>query len=212
MSRPTTRLENVYRKQGYANIVGLDEAGKGAWAGPVVAGAVLLPEKIDLPKLNDSKLLRAPQREELYDLIVNGAVAWGVGVVDAYLVDEIGLAQAHRQAMQDALREMSIQIDLVLADGIGINRLGFETICVVKGDQKVRSIAAASILAKVTRDRLMKEFAKEYPGYGFDEHKGYGTQRHQEAIAQHGICPLHRLSYSPIQIYWQQNLFASLQS
>ncbi len=210
MPRPSSRLENTYRKQGYSIIAGLDEAGKGAWAGPVVAGAVLLPERIDLPDLNDSKLLSPAKREELYDLIVRGATAWGAGIVDAHLVDEMGLAQAHRVAMQNALAEMGVKIDLVLADGKGINRLGYQTICIVKGDQKVRCIAAASIIAKVTRDRLMRQLAQEYPHYGFDEHKGYGTRQHQEAIARHGICPLHRLSYSPIQLYWQQNLFASL--
>jgi ribonuclease HII len=207
MPRPTSRLENDYRNQGYQAIAGLDEAGKGAWAGPVVAAAVILPEKVQLPKLNDSKLLTAPLREELYQLITDQAVSYGIGIRRAYEVDEIGLGEAHRQAMRDAVAQLSVSADILLVDGKGIKQLGVETVCVVKGDQRVRCIAAASILAKVTRDRLMAELGEKHPDYGFAAHKGYGTKKHEEAIAKHGPCDIHRLSYTPVYQYWQANLF-----
>lgn len=207
MSRPSVRIENQYLSQGFQNIAGLDEAGKGAWAGPLVAAAVILPEKVRLPRLNDSKLLTEKKREELYELITRKALAWGVGIEDAYLIDEIGLAEAHRRTMRKAVQQLSIAADLLLVDGFGIKQLGVESICIVKGDQKVRCIAAASIIAKVTRDRLMNELHEQHPEYGFAEHKGYGTKQHQEALAEHGICPLHRLSYIPVFTQWQGDLF-----
>lgn len=207
MARPTAKLEKEYQEQGYQLIAGLDEAGKGAWAGPVVSAAVVLPDKTSLPHLNDSKLLSHKQREELFLLVKGQAIAWGVGVVDAYLVDEIGLAEAHRQSMRLAVKELGMKPNLLLVDGTGIKQLGIKAECIVKGDQKVRCIAAASILAKVTRDRLMVEYEKEHPGYGFANHKGYGTQEHQDAIAANGICGIHRLSYTPVHNFWQQNLF-----
>lgn len=207
MSSPSQKLENDYRKQGYSCIAGLDEAGKGAWAGPVVAGAVVLPENLRIPNLNDSKLVRPQVRDELYDLIVQKALSWGVGIKEAFLVDEIGLAEAHRQAMREAVDNLKKKADLLLVDGKGINQLGVKSVCIVKGDQKVRAIAAASIIAKVSRDRIMNELHKKFPDYGFDEHKGYGTAKHQQAIAEKGICGIHRLSYVPVFYQWQGDLF-----
>lgn len=208
MPFPSAKLELEYLKQGFASVAGLDEAGKGAWAGPVVAGAVILPEDADLPGLNDSKLVTEPNRERLYQAILEQAVAWGVGIQDAYTVDEVGLAQAHRMAMQQAVDMLSVRPELLLVDGTGIKQLGVQAVCIIKGDRKVRCIAAASIIAKVTRDRLMRELHESFPQYGFADHKGYGTAQHQQAIARHGVCDLHRLSYEPVYLGWQRSLFA----
>ena len=207
MKTPSSQLENQYIRQGYSAIAGLDEAGNGAWAGPVVAGAVVLPAKARLPFLADSKLLTEAKREDLYERILDQALAWGVGIQEAFLIDEIGLAETHRRAMREAVENLNIEVDLLLIDGIGIRQLGVQSVCIVKGDQKVRSISAASILAKVTRDRLMKELDNQYPGYGFAEHKGYGTSAHQKAIVQKGVCGIHRLSYVPVFYQWQGDLF-----
>jgi len=207
MQRPTARLENKYKEEGYQLIAGLDEAGKGAWAGPVVAAAVVLPSKVSLPKLNDSKLLSTSLREGLFDLIIEQSIAYGIGIRDAYIVDEIGLAEAHRQAMREAVEKLDMKVDLLLVDGLGIKQLGVKAECIVKGDQKVRCIAAASVLAKVTRDRMMREFNKNHPDYGFHKHKGYGTKEHEEAISEYGPCELHRLSYTPVYRAWQKALF-----
>ena len=207
MARPTAKIQNEYTRLGYSCIAGVDEVGLGAWAGPVVAGAVILPVKIQLPYLNDSKLVSVSRREELYFLIKEKAIAWGIGVQEAYLVDEIGLAETHRRAMRQAVKNLGSKVDLLLVDGRGIKQLGVETICIVKGDQKVRSIAAASIIAKVTRDNIMEEMHKEWPEYGFNEHKGYGTLKHRRAIAEYGVHKSHRLSYLPVFNQWQGNLF-----
>lgn len=207
MIRPTARIENSYKKQGFSCIAGIDEVGRGAWAGPLVAAAVVLPEKVNLPKLNDSKLLTAPQREELYVLIKEQAIAYGVSIQEGYLVDEIGLGEVNKLAMREAVKQLEAKVDLLLVDGRGINQLGIETVCIVKGDQKVRSIAAASILAKVVRDEIMQKMHEELPDYGFIDHKGYGTSKHQAALALHGVCKYHRLSYLPVFSQWQGDLF-----
>lgn len=207
MSRPTIRFEKLYRDQGYATIAGLDEAGKGAWAGPVVAGAVILPDDVDLPKLNDSKLLTAKMRDKLYEMIVQQAIAWSVGIQEAHVVDEIGLSAAHKLAMRQAVEGLNTKPDFLLIDGIGIRQLGVASTCIIKGDQKVRCIAAASIIAKVTRDRIMVALHEQFPYYGFADHKGYGTKEHRNAIHKHGICEIHRLSYEPVSCGWQRRLF-----
>jgi ribonuclease HII len=200
-------MELEYLRQGISAIAGLDEAGKGAWAGPVVAGAVILPEVVDLPGLNDSKMITEKARERLYEAIIEQAIAWGVGIQDAYAVDEIGLAQAHRLAMQQSVEALSVRPELLLVDGMGIKQLGVKAVCIIKGDRKVRCIAAASIIAKVTRDRLMKQLHEEFPQYGFANHKGCGTAEHQSALLRHGVCYLHRLSYEPVYQGWQRSLF-----
>lgn len=208
MPTPSAKLELSFLAQGFRAIAGLDEAGKGAWAGPVVSAAVILPERTKLPGLDDSKRLSAKQRLALYERIVEQAVAWGVGIRDAYDIDEIGLAEAHRQSMREAIDALQPRPELLLVDGIGIRQLGLRTHCIIKGDQKVRCIAAASIIAKVTRDRMMTEIAEQFPQYGFDEHKGYGTEQHHAALLAHGVCSLHRLSYAPVYRGWQTSLFA----
>lgn len=205
-SHPTIRIEKEYWAQGFARIAGLDEVGKGAWAGPVVSAAVILPEETDLPGLNDSKMLSASQREELFLLIKEQALAYSVGLEDAWMVDEVGLAEAHRRTMQKAVKNLSLAADLLLVDGMGIKQLGVKSICIIKGDQKVRCIAAASIIAKVTRDALMKEYDEKYPGYGFADHKGYGTHQHTQALLKQGVCAIHRLSYEPVFRGWQGSL------
>lgn len=208
MPSPTATLELEVAGRGFRVIAGVDEAGKGAWAGPVVAGAVILPEKTRLPGLDDSKRLTARQRAVLYDLIIEQAIAWGVGLRDAYAIDEIGLAEAHRQAMQEAVDALNPRPDYLLVDGVGIRQLGVRAECIIKGDQKVRCIAAASIIAKVTRDRMMEELDERFPGYGFSNHKGYGTKEHHEALFSRGVCDLHRLSYEPVFRGWQVSLFS----
>lgn len=203
---PTNELEQEYQKKGFNLIAGLDEVGKGSWAGPMVSAAVILPNEIDLPKLNDSKLVSEKNREYLYELITQNAVAWGIGIVSWIEIDEQGLGEAHRNSMRLAVQNLQTKPDYLLVDGSGISLLGVESSCVVKGDQKVRCIAAASIIAKVTRDRLMKEYAIQYPEYGFDRHKGYGTADHQEALNAHGVSPIHRLSYKPVFRIWSGEL------
>lgn len=206
MPKPSFEIEHEYTEQGYQVLAGLDEAGKGAWAGPVVSAAVILPDEIDLPKLNDSKLLKESVREELYDLVCEQSIAYGVGIIDAEEIDRVGLAQAHRNSMNQAVAQLSIQPDLLLVDGKGISGLSCRHICIVKGDQKSNSIAAASILAKVTRDRLMKKYHRQLSQYQFHLHKGYGTKVHQEALEEHGPSIIHRVSYAPVAKFFQTSM------
>lgn len=205
---PTIKIEKEFQKKGYKIIAGLDEAGKGSWAGPVVAAAIILPEKIELPKLNDSKLLSEKVRLGLYKKITQQAISYGVGVAESAVIDEFGLAKAHRFAMEDSLRQLSEQVDFVLLDGKGIKVSTHKFECIVKGDQKVRCISAASIIAKVVRDKMMKVYDEEFPGYGFSLHKGYGTKFHQDMLNKLGPCDIHRKSYQPIQKFFQTQLFS----
>lgn len=207
MKKPNRKIEAIYNRQGFLHIAGIDEAGKGAWAGPVVAAAVVLPQKVRLSQLNDSKMMSKHDREQMFDLIKIKALDYGVGVVDNTIIDEIGLAEAHRLAIRTAVSGLSSVADLLLVDGVGIKMLGVKSVCIVKGDQKVSCISAASVLAKVTRDRIMSDYHQQFPLYGFNKHKGYGTQVHQNALNQHGVCPLHRLSYAPLKGYVQNKLF-----
>lgn len=183
----------------YENIAGLDEAGTGSWAGPVVAAAVILPsKKIHLPGLTDSKLLTSSKREKLFELIVKKCT-FGIGIVKNTYLDRFGLSHAVRAAFEIALSELDITPDLLLIDGRDIYSFAIPHISIIKGDRKVRAISAASILAKVTRDRIMTEYAKEHPNYMFDKHKGYGTGQHRQLLKRYGPSPIHRLSYEPIK-------------
>lgn len=176
-------------------LAGVDEAGRGPLAGPVTAAAVVLPEDAVIDGLNDSKKLSEKRREELFDVIRDNALAYAVYSVDEKRIDEINILQATFEAMRGAVGALDVIPDLVLVDG---NRSpGLELPCetVVKGDSKSMSIAAASILAKVTRDRYMRRMAEIYPGYGFEKHKGYGTKAHYEAIERLGICDIHRRTF-----------------
>lgn len=195
--------ENELRKNGYATIAGIDEAGRGPLAGPVVAAAVLFDfEEIPpaLTKLADSKKLTARQRATLYDAILEHAAAYGIGIVDHVLIDEINILQATFVAMHRAIDGLAAFPDLVVIDGnLPLPRYRRPQRSVVDGDALIFSIAAASVLAKVTRDRLMERFHEQYPQYCFDRHKGYGTKLHLEALREHGPCEIHRRSFAPVK-------------
>lgn len=179
-------------------IVGMDEAGRGSWAGPVVAAAVILPRGLRLGGLNDSKLVLPAKREELFGKIIK-TCAYGVGLASHEEVDQCGLLQATFYAFKRALENLPVKADHILIDGRDKFAFVIPHTSIIRGDQKVRCISAASIIAKVTRDRLMVEYSKKYPQYGFDIHKGYGTEVHQEALRTHGPCELHRKSYEPLK-------------
>ncbi len=184
-----------YREKGYEVICGVDEAGRGPLAGPVCAAAVILPENYEIPGLNDSKQLTDKKRRELYPIIKEEALAWGIAFVDEKTIDEVNILNATFMAMKDAISQLEMKPDLALIDGNRVSDFGVEAIPVVKGDAKVASIAAASILAKVARDDVMDAMAETYPEYGFEVHKGYGTKRHYAAITVHGMCPIHRRTF-----------------
>ena len=190
--------ETELHRQGYVNIAGVDEVGRGPLAGPVVAAAVVLPEDFDVLGIDDSKKLSEKRREELFGVILEKAVAWGIGMADHSTIDEINILQATKLAMKDAIADLSGKlegIDYVIFDAVKINDLKLPQEAVIKGDSKILAVAAASIVAKVTRDRLMVAYAEEYPGYGFEKNKGYGTKQHYEGIARQGICPIHRKTF-----------------
>lgn len=176
-------------------ICGVDEAGRGPLAGPVCAAAVILPRHLELPGLTDSKKLTDKKRRELFPQIKEQAVAYGIGFASEKEIDEINILQATFLAMQRALDQLSVKPDLALIDGNREKDFGLPVKTVVKGDSLSANIAAASILAKVTRDDLMLEMAKEYPEYGFEVHKGYGTKAHYAALTEHGPCPTHRMTF-----------------
>ena len=176
-------------------ICGVDEAGRGPWVGPVVAGAVIFPKDCDILYINDSKKLSEKKREELYSVILEKAVAWGVGIVSPQRIDEINILQATYEAMRDAIRSLDPQPDLLLNDAVKIPGISVLQIPIVKGDAQSASIGAASILAKVTRDRIMREYDSQYPEFHFAENKGYGTAAHIEALRRLGPTPIHRRSF-----------------
>lgn len=179
----------------YKNIAGIDEAGRGPLAGPVVAGAVILPRDCEILYLNDSKQVNKNKREELFDEIKEKAVAYGVGIASPEIIDKINILQATYRAMGEAVSNMQVMPDCLLVDAVTIPGMACKQVGIVKGDEKSLSIAAASIIAKVTRDRMMTEFDKIYPEYGFASHKGYGSKAHIEAIKKHGPCPIHRATF-----------------
>lgn len=176
-------------------ICGIDEVGRGPLAGPVVAGAVILPKDCDILYLNDSKQLSAKKREELYDEIMEKAVATGIGLVSHQRIDEINILQATYEAMRIAINNLSVKPDLLLNDAVTIPEVTIPQVPIIKGDAKSASIAAASIIAKVSRDRLMEQMDLVYPGYDFIGNKGYGSKRHLEALKTQGPCPIHRSSF-----------------
>ena len=188
-------IEHSYFEQGLKLICGVDEAGRGPLAGPVCAAAVILPPDIDIPGLNDSKKLSDKKRRELFPIIQEKAVAYGIAIADHTEIDEINILQATFLAMRRALEQLSIQPELALIDGNRETDFGIPVRTVVHGDSLSASIAAASILAKVTRDDMMLQMAQLYPQYGFEIHKGYGTKAHYAALTEHGPCPVHRMSF-----------------
>lgn len=192
-------FENQGRSEGFVHIAGVDEAGRGPLAGPVVAAACILPENYLICGVNDSKKLSANQREILFNsLITDPNICYAVAIVSSQIIDEINILQASLKAMADAVAALKITPDLILVDGN--KRLqSLNSRCIVKGDAKSLSIAAASILAKVTRDKLMMQLHESFPQYGFDRHKGYATALHLEALRSFGPCPEHRLSFAPVR-------------
>lgn len=188
-------IEENCRKEGYRVICGVDEAGRGPLAGPVCAAAVILPEGLEIPGLNDSKKLSDKKRRELFPVIQEQAIAFGIGWADEKEIDEINILQATFLAMHRALEAMGTVPDLALVDGNRDPGFSIPTKTVVKGDSLSASIAAASVLAKVSRDVLMEEMAEKYPGYGFEIHKGYGTKAHYAALEEKGPCEIHRMTF-----------------
>ena len=188
-------IENSLYSEGYKMICGVDEAGRGPLAGPVCAAAVILPKGLELPGLNDSKKLTDKKRRELFPIIKDHAIAYGIGLVTHEEIDEINILQATYLAMERAIAQLNGMADFALIDGNRAKDFGLPVRTVVKGDSLSASIAAASVLAKVTRDDLMLEMAEKYPEYGFEVHKGYGTKAHYEALHAHGHCEIHRVTF-----------------
>ena len=203
---PTQREENRLRKKGYKYIAGLDEVGKGAWAGPLVAAAVILPEDYQIKGLKDSKALTPIARKQLYLEIVKNAANWSVGIVSERIIDRIGIEGANIKAMEAALQKLTIEPDFLLVDYIMLSHLTIPSLSFKKGDQRIASVAAASIIAKVTRDFILTDEHKKYPQYGFDKHKGYGTSEHHKMICKNGVCRIHRQSFKPVQKVLQKNI------
>lgn len=197
--KPTFELEAAELQLHGGPIAGVDEAGRGPWAGPVVAAAVILDPARIPANIDDSKVIDEDGRAYLYNRILKVAEV-GVGIADIDRIDRDNILAATLWAMSQAIAQLRSKPKLVLIDGNRSPRLGIETRTIVKGDAKCVSIAAASIVAKVTRDRLMMNLAKEFPGYGFEKHKGYGTPEHQAAIERLGVCALHRRSFKPVQL------------
>jgi ribonuclease HII len=193
--RVSLRYEEGCRAKGFRNVAGVDEVGRGPLAGPVVAAAVCFPEGLFLPEVNDSKQLSGEERERLYGRIMGCATAVGIGTVDHTVIDEVNILQATYRAMHEAIRQLAIRPDHLLIDGNRFEPNGIPFTTIVEGDALSLSIAAASIIAKVTRDRIMIAYDALYPEYGFAKHKGYATAEHREAIFKFGFCPIHRRSF-----------------
>lgn len=188
-------IEDSLYAEGYEMICGVDEAGRGPLAGPVCAAAVILPKGLELPGLNDSKKLSDKKRRELFPIIKEQAIAYGIGLVSHEEIDAINILQATYLAMERAIAQLDGKADFALIDGNRAKDFGIPLRTVVKGDSLSASIAAASVLAKVTRDDIMLEMAEKYPEYGFEVHKGYGTKAHYEALRAYGHCPIHRMTF-----------------
>jgi len=187
--------EREYKAKGFEIICGVDEAGRGPLAGPVCAAAVILPLDIEIDGLNDSKKLTEKKREALYDVITEKAIAYGIALADERVIDEINILNATYKAMNEAISGLSLTPDICFIDGNRSKGIEYNNVCIVGGDGKSASIAAASILAKVTRDRFMLEMDKKYPEYCFYKHKGYGTKLHYEKIREYGASPIHRMTF-----------------
>ncbi len=189
------QIEHQYMAEGYQLICGVDEAGRGPLAGPVCAAAVILPSDTNIPGLNDSKKLTDKKRRELYPVIKENALAYGIAFASHEEIDEINILQATYLAMERALTQLSVKPDLALIDGNRAKDFGLPVKTIVHGDSLSANIAAASVLAKVTRDEYMEKKAEEYPQYGFDIHKAYGTKAHYEALRNFGPSPIHRMTF-----------------
>ena len=195
---PTDEFELEARRRGYRRIAGLDEAGRGPLAGPVVAAAVILPTRCRLDGVDDSKQVSEPERTRLYDVIMQRAQAVAVGVATEQEIDRLNILEATRLAMSRALASLTAPADCLLIDAVELPNLAIPSRSIIKGDTLSVSIAAASIVAKVTRDRMMAMYHQTYPAYNFLSHKGYGTVEHLKRLAQHGPCAIHRRSFAPV--------------
>ena len=190
------RQEDELRNRGFNMICGIDEAGRGPLAGPVVVASVIMPADSMIEGVNDSKKVSEKKREKLYDLILGEAISYGIGIVGQDEIDEINILNATKKGLTMSLQELTQKPDLIIVDALSkINTLGIPYESIIKGDAKCYSISAASIIAKVTRDRIMREWDKIYPQYGFATHKGYGTSSHIKAIIENGPCPIHRKTF-----------------
>ena len=191
-----SKFEKEYNEKGYELIGGIDEAGRGPLAGPVVAACVILPKGCVIEGVNDSKKLSEKKREELYEEITQKAVAWSIGIMDNNVIDDINILEATRKAMTHTIEELGVKPDYIFIDAEKkVDTKGIPYLPIVKGDALSISIASASIIAKVTRDRMMKEYDQMFPDYGVEKHKGYGTKAHKEAIKDHGLTIIHRKSF-----------------
>jgi ribonuclease HII len=198
LERDPLFFERSTREAGYRCIAGLDEAGRGPLAGPVVAAAVVLPDGLLIPGLTDSKQVPEQERERLFEVIRMKAVCYGIGMVDEQTIDRVNILQATIIAMERALQTLNPQPDYLLLDAISLPRVSLPQKPIIKGDCRSHTIAAASILAKVARDRMMQELHKIYPHYNFQKHKGYGTKEHLLLLREHGPCDAHRRTFSPV--------------
>lgn len=190
--------ENEFRRKGYKNILGIDEAGRGPLAGPLVVAGVMLPEGFDHEEINDSKQVSDKKRRELFNVIKENAIEIVVNVVDVETIDKLNILRATKEGMQEIVRTVGDKCDAVFVDAVKLDDMGKPVLSLIKGDALSRSIAAASIIAKVTRDDIMEELDKEFPMYDFKNNKGYGTKKHLLALEKYGITKHHRLSYAPV--------------
>ena len=199
---PTLQYELPLWQQGFLAVAGIDEAGRGCWAGPVTAGAVILPADPGilerLSGVRDSKLMTPAERDAVFSLIPGEARAWAGGEADSAEIDRLGILNATRLAMKRAIAALPLRPDYLLIDYVRLHDVTIPQIGIAHGDMVSLSIAAASVMAKVTRDREMEALAEQYPEYGFEKHKGYGTKQHQEALARFGPCPIHRMTFKPL--------------
>lgn len=212
MILPTQNYEIELAAKGYRYIAGIDEAGRGAWAGPLVAAAVIMPHDFKIKEVRDSKLLSAKNRESLFIKIKKVALDWSVGIVDVDFINQYNIGAANIKAFEQSISGLSIEPDYLLLDGILKIKSSTPYYSIKDGDAKVYSIAAASIIAKVTRDEILKKAHVQFPAYGFSKHKGYGTKAHIQALERYGISEFHRVLYKPIQkfIHDEKNIKTKL--
>ena len=190
-------IEKELYEKGFKNICGIDEAGRGPLAGPVVVAGVIMPQDSMIEGVNDSKKVSEKKREKLYDLILDEAISYSVAIIGQDVIDDINILQATKQGVTQVVEGLDVKPDLIVIDALNhINTKGIPYNSIIKGDAKCYNIVAASIIAKVTRDRIVREWDSIYPQYGFIQHKGYGTAKHIEAIKQYGLCPIHRRSFT----------------
>ena len=186
----------LYKSERIKYICGIDEAGRGPLAGPVVVGCVIMPKDSMIEGVNDSKKISEKKREQLYEVITKEAICYSVGIINEKVIDEINILNATKKALTEAIKDLKVKPDVIMVDALNkIDTCGIPYISMIKGDARVYSIACASIIAKVTRDRMMYEFDKAYPAYGFAKHKGYGTAFHIDAIKKNGLCSIHRKTF-----------------